>query len=102
MNDEFKNLENDLYDCVYFVTFCSLLCYGKNCIKMEIQLQNWYWYGVSLNVATIWAHYVTKYYHSVVYFSGVPLGISIDGCKMPNKPSEIWIDGCKLPFNSSF
>jgi len=33
---------------------------------------------------------------------GVSLGISIEGCNVPNKPLGIQIDGCKLPFNLCF
>ena len=34
--------------------------------------------------------------------AGASLGISIDGCRMPNKPLRISMNGCKIPFDPFF
>ena len=34
--------------------------------------------------------------------TGASLGISSDGCRMPNKPLIISMHGCKLPFDPCF
>ena len=38
----------------------------------------------------------------LIFHPEASLGISIDGCKIPNKLLVILFDGCKLPFKPDF
>ena len=40
--------------------------------------------------------------HLHLHTAGASLGISIDGCRMPNKPLRISMHGCKIPFDPCF
>ena len=50
--------------------------------------------------ASVFASDPSKVENSSV--AGVSLGISVDGCRMPNKPLRISMHGCRIPFDSCF